>query len=309
MHSIKSKPIQSCITLRQFLKISGLKIRTGAIPFKNQTGRTTDMTEFEKDIKIASSPLNENTIKAIEDKIAVLENRISCYELLENCSFSSKVFLLSYMLFNSTHFYISSDHKNIIKSNDVAASDFPEQVEKFLKVSCDTTHFLENYVESCEDNAKETKDDYEKICGQIMKHEENVNQYAKKLKGFIEKSTDKPQMKLFTARLLNLKTNPCVIGEQNKYEVQLDTKSCLSDGLLEEKQMSPIGQLDGNDDVFEFHGLAGISSEGVVIPFLINFFRGLEQHWNAFDKHILCKRATNKSGSRCLFCHLRSVTL
>jgi hypothetical protein len=72
MHSIKSKPIQSCITLRQFLKMSGLKIRTGAIPFKNQTGRTTDMTEFEKDIKIASSPLNENTIKAIEDKIAVL---------------------------------------------------------------------------------------------------------------------------------------------------------------------------------------------------------------------------------------------
>ena len=55
---------------------------------------------------------------------------------------------MSYMLFNSTHFYVSSYHKNIIKSNDVAASDFPEQVEEFLKVSCDTTHFLENYVQS-----------------------------------------------------------------------------------------------------------------------------------------------------------------
>ena len=76
--------------------------------------------------------------------------------------------------------------------------------------------------------------------------------------------------------------------------------------------ISPIQQLDGNDEIPEkikFHGLAGVISDGVVIPFLVNFFRSLEHNWNQFETHTLCTKPKCSSNSRCLLCHLRSITL
>ena len=50
-------------------------------------------------------------------------------------------------------------------------------------------------------------------------------------------------------------------------------------------------------------------SENVILTLLINFFRGLENIWGLFEKHGLCKKPTSKAGTRCLFCHLRSIAL
>ena len=55
---------------------------------------------------------------------------------------------------------------------------------------------------------------------------------------------------------------------------------------LSDAQFSPFSQLDGNDEFPpEFSGLAGIASDDIVIPFIINLFRGMEDNWNYFEEN------------------------
>ena len=73
-----------------------------------------------------------------------------------------------------------------------------------------------------------------------------------------------------------------------------------------------IDQLDGALDKSRkeiFNGLAGLASHSFSITLLINLFRGLENYWGFFSKHVLCRTPHCKSGRRCLFCHLRSIAL
>ena len=69
-----------------------------------------------------------------------------------------------------------------------------------------------------------------------------------------------------------------------------------------------IPQLDGLDDV-PFNGLAGINCDDQFISSVITIFRSFEGVWKEFDDHQLCMRAKPKTGLRCLFCQVRSLSL
>ena len=67
-----------------------------------------------------------------------------------------------------------------------------------------------------------------------------------------------------------------------------------------------FSQLDGNSD---FNGLAGIACDSSVISGIINIFRCFENVWENFEEHQLCLVPHTKDGFRCMFCHIRSISL
>ena len=69
-----------------------------------------------------------------------------------------------------------------------------------------------------------------------------------------------------------------------------------------------IVQLDGLDDE-PFNGLAGINCDDQFLSSVITIFRSFEGVWKEFDDHQLCMRAEPKTGIRCLFCQVRSLSL
>ena len=223
-------------------------------------------------------------------------------------------------------------------------SELPAIVENFLNVSNEATAFLENYVQPrtgylCDKVSKpeETEFKHSRKVKECMKETEKIEVLRSEDKRkFIEVKHD--QEDICNERIsddimysleqieytsgtdsstdLNLRNSSMAVSsseESSSFDdssiLKIDESCDISDHIQElcRNRMSPISQLDGSDDTY--HGLAGIASDGVVIPFIINIFRGLEQHWNLFGKHALCTKPKCKSGSRCLFCHLRSVTL
>ena len=77
------------------------------------------------------------------------------------------------------------------------------------------------------------------------------------------------------------------------------SSSSLEGGPLfdDSYHLSSFPQLDGSHEIPEqnkFNGLAGISCDGMVIPFITNLFRGIEHYWNQLENHNLCTGPNKK---------------
>jgi hypothetical protein len=82
----------------------------------------------------------------------------------------------------------------------------------------------------------------------------------------------------------------------------------LERDVLEKTDVCKIDQLDGLNDE-PFNGLAGINCDDQFLCSVITIFRSFEGIWKEFDDHPLCSRAKTKTGLRCLFCQVRSLSL
>lgn len=95
-----------CLTLRQFLKIAGYKLTREEIPYSKLAERKTVIDYHERSQISQQKLINSETLKHIQDRIQIIENRIWCDLKLANCAYATKFCLASYFLFNLQHILI-----------------------------------------------------------------------------------------------------------------------------------------------------------------------------------------------------------
>ena len=192
---LKSKTIYGCLTLRNFLKISGYKIKSRVIPYNKLSGKNIILNNKAKHKVNKDNPIKRKFLQAIKEKVSFIEKQLYYNLVRENCPYSIKFFLISYFLFNLQHLYIRTEtnkeflnkqaavmesHKCIFngKCEHCENCGFPESIKTFFKISSDTTQCLENFVETHNNKNLENQ---KMLHTRIAQHENNVNKFAEKL--------------------------------------------------------------------------------------------------------------------------------
>ena len=108
--------------------------------------------------------------------------------------------------------------------------------------------------------------------------------------------------------------SPVNLQFENSLEIEdNENKSCQQESNVTDTSSSSVSsygivQLDGLTDD-PFIGLAGINCDDPFLSSVITVFRSFEGVWRNFDDHQLCMVAKSKTGHRCLFCQMRSLSL
>ena len=184
--------VYSCETLRQFLKISGYRLSSRIIPFKELSKKMKARNESEKCYVNEHDNLSEHVLKQIQNKISSLESFINCYKRLEKCSFSTKISFVTYLLLNLEHICVinpiikdclnetqSETNENIYTESCYTSEHLgvPEFVANFFEISKDSTHYLKNYAEP---NVNNVFENLERLDKARLKCKANVKKYSEK---------------------------------------------------------------------------------------------------------------------------------
>ena len=288
----KGKIFYGCQTLREFFRCKNYHLKAVPVPFDRMT------REKQKNFKEAAdkkAPLCKIMLNKIDSAILRLEE----VKKYNSTSITTKFFLHNYVLFNLQDFLCRTlNDSTILHSKTPLGSEHSE----------DNKLVIENYVK-LEDISNKKADGIHVPTKKMNENEENIAYYSKQMirRGWC--STDNDIIPQFDG-LQDISSSSSSLSSEDTFKMEEDNHDIES--LCDEETMIGILQLDGSEErpmKESFNGLAGLISDGVVIPFLINFFRSFENHWGLFVKHELCKKPKCKTGRRCLFCHLRSSTL
>ena len=170
-----TKPSNGCLTLRQFLKTSGIKLN--AYHSSNDISKTCNFVENKK----VNNTDEDEVIKLVEEKVSSLERQAQLKSKFQNCPYYSKFFVASYILINMEHIHETQANKmaNYLDReacDESQSNELHEIIEQFLDIGNESTHCLENYVENGE--VIETPKD---LSEQLRKHKENIKIFVKKL--------------------------------------------------------------------------------------------------------------------------------
>ena len=100
-----TKPSNGCLTLRQFLKTSGIKLN--AYHSSNDISKTCNFVENKK----VNNTDEDEVIKLVEEKVSSLERQAQLKSKFQNCPYYSKFFVASYILINMEHIYETQANK------------------------------------------------------------------------------------------------------------------------------------------------------------------------------------------------------
>ena len=239
---------------------------------------------------------------------------------------------------NIEYIYVQKRHKlNTRSDKDIFdVTEIPESVARFLKMGSASSHCIENFVKVDKVTPPQCLD---KQLNILMKHEDKVKLYLDLLR---KSETDASTLELLRNEdskiedeLMNIaisddeKSGNSIheedfansvfnIGDLEKNILYDSSEQSLmsfdstssSNFSLEEPSLldssCSMTQLDGSSD---FNGLAGVECESDIISALLNIFRCFENLWDRFDDHKLCLAPHTKEGFRCMFCHMRSISL
>ena len=171
----ETKTSNGCLTLRQFLKISSIKLNA-----YHSSNEISKMCNFVENKKVNNMDEDE-VIRLVEEKVSSLERQAQLKSKFQNCPYYSKFFVATYILINIEHIYKTEANKmaNYLDReacDDSKSNELDEIIEQFLDIGNESTHCLENYVENGE--VIETPKD---LSEQLRKHKENIKIFVKKL--------------------------------------------------------------------------------------------------------------------------------
>ena len=319
---IPVKPVYTCSTLRRFLKQSGHKLTTGAIPYSKLFKKGSSKEKKSR----KESLIDQNIQERIEERIFLIESQQFLGATFLGLPYSSKLFAMSYLLFNlqfickwnqAENMKDSSkcDVENIQFAEKIGSIniDFCQSIEDFLTISDDSTYCLENLVEQ---SSNTKNDDIKRINKKRLNHKENAEKNAEKLyeiQKYTEQFDESGALKEFSEDSDRNMCSTNLTSVQDYLISQLDGLEDDSSSSDEELKLpfSPFHQIDGNQDFQRnrFNGLTAFDCQSELLSATINVLRSFETFWIQFKDHSLCKTATNKDGQRCLFCSVRSFSL
>ena len=289
----KREMLSGCQTLRHFLKSKKFKLVFGPIPFDSLL-EINNNSSMMLSSEIQKMELSNAERYMIADKVVHLEFEMQRKQHFLKTPIKVKFFTALFLLLNLEEILM----------------------ESFLtmqKIKPEKDLFLENYVTledrkdseiklETPDKERMDEDKFEpNLCSTPVS---DLNSRRQKNLSLIPQ-TD--AMTLLDESSFNNEEFSMVLKKVSKeYPELLLNRSLYSSKISSD--LSPIFQVDGNSEE-TFTGLAAIKCEHKLLATSLNVFRSFEQIWNKFENHIICKKAKNKVGLRCMFCHIRSFSL
>ena len=320
-HLSKKNEMYGCQTLREFLRSTHQHLKDGPIRFDN-------IDQYK--IKHGQQINKENTkninffCEDILQRITMIENEMKLSNIFSTLPFATKFFLQLYILYNLEFIFCQNKE------------DKYPCIESFVNVRTSQNEDLASLQKEI-DERKQKIEFYRKKLSNgksfpayclIPQYDGDLNSsFPASSEEEIQSIDDMNCSWLYPNHPDNLEDDQSVEHNYNKigssgllaenfripqFDGGLDLSfSSSSDDSYEGSWIFSRAQMDGATEMPNDVNLklAGLISDEPVLKFIVNFFRSLQNHWELFSSHELCRTRKVNTGRRCLFCHVRSVAL